>query len=430
MRRINTFRRRQRELLRESNHPRHPHTGEGVTHGGHRTSPGPEQQKADMRTGDPVTSAAVVTPPDRAPEHAATAEGPIPYGIAGLPFDRSSPFYFGFLATLGGLIAWTLFNLFGQLTTTLTILIVAFFLTLALDPLVGYLTGRGMHRALSVLAVFSGVLVIIGVLIALVVPPVVREGSDLLSQAPDYLGRLLETKWLQDLDQHYEVVQKAQEELTKRIQDGSLVGQVFGGVLGAGRLVVNGVFQIVTILILTLYFLATLPRIKKAAYAAVPASRRPRIVSLSEEIMRRTGAYAAGQTLVATINALCSFIMMSIIGVPYPAVLAVLVGLLGLIPMVGATLGAVLVGLVAFFDEPQKALIVGIYYVVYQQVENYVVVPRIMQSTVSVPGAVTIVAALAGGTLLGVLGALLAIPVAAGLLLLYEEVLLPRQASH
>ena len=107
--------------------------------------------------------------------------------------------------------------------------------------------------------------------------------------------------------------------------------------------------------------------------------------------------------------------------------LAVTVGLLGLIPMIGATLGAVLVCIVAFFTEPTMALIAGIYYLVYQQVENYLVAPRIMQRTVSVPGPVTIVAALAGGALLGVLGALLAIPVAAGLLLLYEEVLVPRQ---
>lgn len=146
--------------------------------------------------------------------------------------------------------------------------------------------------------------------------------------------------------------------------------------------------------------------------------------------MRRTGAYAAGQGLVATLNALASYIMMTVVGVPYAAVLAVVVGLLGLIPMVGATLGALVVGVIALFTDPTKALVVGIYYVVYQQIENYVIVPRIMTSTVSVPGAVTIVAALAGGTLLGVIGALLAIPVAAGLLLLYEEVLLPRQRRH
>ena len=118
---------------------------------------------------------------------------------------------------------------------------------------------------------------------------------------------------------------------------------------------------------------------------------------------------------------------MSLVGIPYAAVLAVAVGLLGLVPMVGASLGAGVVCLVAFFDEPRKALIALVYYVVYQQIENYAIAPRIMRQTVSVPGTVTVIAALAGGALLGVLGALLAIPVAAGLLLIYEEVLVPRQ---
>ena len=146
--------------------------------------------------------------------------------------------------------------------------------------------------------------------------------------------------------------------------------------------------------------------------------------------MRRVGSYAIGQVAIASLNAVLSYVMMTIVGIPYAAVLAVSVGLLGLIPMIGATLGAVIVCTVAFFVDPSKALIAAIYYIVYQQIENYVVAPRIMQRTVSVPGPVTIVAALCGGALLGVLGALLAIPVAAGLLLLYEEVLVPRQSRH
>jgi predicted PurR-regulated permease PerM len=119
--------------------------------------------------------------------------------------------------------------------------------------------------------------------------------------------------------------------------------------------------------------------------------------------------------------------MMSIVGIPYPAVLAVTVGVLGLIPMVGATLGALVVVVVAIFDSWTSTIVVAVYYLVYQQVENYLIVPRVMNRTVAVPGAVTVIAALAGGTLLGILGALMAIPVAAGLLLIYQEVLLPRQ---
>lgn len=462
--RLNAYGRRQRRLLHESNHPRHDPSDLGSTteYGSGpatelRSEPGTQPAHTGAEAGggaDPSAASTAARGPGPVrlgldmgvgmgvgrdmggdmgtePEGVTSFARPgIPFGLAGRPFDRHSPFYLGFLATLGGVIAWTLLQLLGRLTTTMTLLIVAFFFTLALDPIVQYLTGRGLHRALAVLLVFAGVVVVAGLLISLVVPPVIREGSALLAQAPDYLGRLLQTTWVQDLDQHYGVVETAQEELEKRIRDGSLVGQVFGGVLGAGRFVVSGVFQFITVLILTLYFLAALPRIKQAAYAAVPASRRPRITSLSEEIMRRTGAYAAGQASVATVNALLSYVMMRILEIPYASVLAVVVGLFGLIPMIGATIGAAVVATVAFFDAPRTALIVVVYYVVYQQLENYVVVPRIMKSTVSVPGAVTIVAALAGGALLGVLGALLAIPVAAGLLLIYEEVLLPRQARH
>ena len=451
LRSFNAFRREQRQRLHESNHPRFATPGgRAAQHPAADPDPG-EYSSTDARedtsdgTAGPTTDTggpgpAVPSSSAGRSVRDASPVGPLPpvptphhdvrYGAVGRPFDRHSPFYFGFFATIGGLLAWMLFRGLGQLTTTFTILIVAFFLTLALDPMVQFLVTKGLSRAWSVLVVFAGVIaacVLIGVV---VVPPVVSEGSALLGQAPEYFNQVVNTPWIQQLDQDYQVFERAQGELTKRIQDGSLVGQLFGGVLGAGKVVVNGVFQFLTVLILTLYFLATLPRMKQAAYAAVPASRRPRIMSLSEEIMRRAGAYAAGQGVVATINGICSFILMSIIGIPYPAVLAVVVGLLGLIPMVGATLGAGVVTLIALLNEPKQAVIVLVYYVIYQQIENYVIVPRIMTSTVSVPGALTVVAALAGGTLLGVIGALLAIPVAAGLLLIYEEVLLPRQAEH
>jgi predicted PurR-regulated permease PerM len=178
-----------------------------------------------------------------------------------------------------------------------------------------------------------------------------------------------------------------------------------------------------------MYFTASLPSVKASAYRLVPRSRRQRFTMIAEEISRRVGGYVIGQIAIATINGIASFIMMSIVGIPYPAVLAVTVGVLGLIPMVGASLGALVVLVVAAFDSWTATAVVAIYYLVYQQVENYVIVPRMMNRTVAVPGAVTVVAALAGATLLGVLGALMAIPVAAGLLLIYTEVVVPRQQN-
>lgn len=355
------------------------------------------------------------------------AEEPRRYGRAGRPLNRQSPFYVGFVGAIGVLAAYALWQAVSSLGTVLTLLTVAFFLTLSLNPVVEVLVRRGLRRGGAVAAVFAlavGAFVLLGFV---VVPPVTQQAGELAQSAPGYVNEVLSDPRVQDVDQHYHVVDKIQEEVNKRLTDSDFMSQVAGGVLGAGRVVAEGIFSTLTVLVLTLYFLSSLPTLKQAAYAVVPASRRPRVISLSEEIMRRVGSYAIGQVVVAAVNAFCAWIMMSIVGIPYAAVLAVAVGFLGLVPMVGATLGAVLVAVVALFDDPTKAVISLVYFIVYQQTENYLVAPRIMQRTVSVPGAVTIVAALVGGTLLGMLGALLAIPAAAGLLLLYDEVLVPRQ---
>lgn len=369
-------------------------------------------------TGGAVGSAA--TAPDRSGS----------FGPRGTPFNRQSPFYIGFVGALGVLVAYAFVQAIGKLDTTITLLIVALFLSLALNPIVEALTHAHLRRGLAVSVVFLGLIVVFVLLGWVVIPPVATQSTDLANNAPHMLDGLLKNQWVQDLDHRYQVIARIQEEINKRVADGNLWAGIFGGVLETGKVLLGGIFSVLTVLVLTLYFLASLPSLKQAAYAVVPASRRPRIVSLAEEIMRRVGSYAIGQVAVAAINAFCSWIMMTLLGLKFAAVLAVAVGFLGLIPMVGATLGASVVAIVAFFDEPKKALIAIIYFVVYQQIENYAVMPRVMQRTVAVPGAVTVVAALAGGTLAGILGALLAIPTAAGLLLIYDEVLVPRQRHH
>ena len=219
----------------------------------------------------------------------------------------------------------------------------------------------------------------------------------------------------------------ASASLRQKLSDGATVMSLFGGVLGAGKAVLSGFVSTFTVLVLTLYFLASLHTIAEAGYRMVPASRRPRVRALGDEIIRRIGGYVAGQVLVATINAVCTFILLTILGVPFSLVLSISVGILGIIPLVGATLGAVIVVLVGLFQSWQVGVIIAVYYLVYQQLENYVIAPRIMSRTVSVPGAVALIAALAGAALLGVLGALIAIPIAAAILLVLQEVAIPRQ---
>ncbi len=351
------------------------------------------------------------------------------YGTPGRPLNRRSPFYVGFVGALGVLTAYGLVHALTMVTSVLTLLVVALFLALGLDPVVQGLQNRGLGRGSAVGLVLVLVVALFAGVIALVVPPVVQSATALAENAPDLTQNLLRNSTLRRLDDQYGILTTAQTELTKRVRDQNLWTSLFGGVLGAGKAVASGLLSAFTVLILTLYFLASLPRVKAAGYRMVPLSRRQRVTFLSEEITRRVGGYFIGQVAVATINGVCSFIMMTILDIPYSAVLAVLVGLLGLIPMVGATIGAVLVLIVALFTSTSDAIVVAIYYVIYQQLENYVIAPRVMSRTVAVPGSITVIAALVGASLLGVLGALMAIPAAAGLLLLYQEVLLPRQRT-
>ncbi|GAB2682316.1 AI-2E family transporter [Thalassiella azotivora] len=360
-------------------------------------------------------------------EPAADADGEESrFGRPGRAFNRDHPFYVGFVGALGVLTAYALVQLIGELSHVITLLVVAVFLALGLEPVVAALQRRGVPRAGAITLVFAGVVALVAGFVSAIVPIIVTQTTELVAEVPEYLEDVQRSQWFTDLDARYDVVGRVTEEV-ESFFSGDRVTALFGGVFGAGLAVVSGLFSTFTVLVLTLYFLASMHAITSTAYGLVPASRRQRVQLLGDEITRRIGGYVIGQITIATINAVASYVMMTIVGIPYALVLAVVVGVFGLIPLVGATIGAVVVVVVALFSSVTDAVIVSVYYVAYQQFENYVIVPRIMQRTVAVPGALVIVAALAGGSLLGVLGALIAIPLAAGVLLVVQEVLMPRQ---
>lgn len=353
------------------------------------------------------------------------------FGAPGRPINRAHPFYVGFVGALGVLVAYGLVSTLRNLSTVITLLGVSLFLALGLDPVVGWLQNRGAPRAGAIAVVFFGVVAVFSGFVSAVIPPVVEQATELVTQLPQYAQDLQEavdeSPQLSRFDEEYQLTQRIQDELEKRVASGETVTALFGGIFGAGRAVVSGIFSALTVLVLTLYFLASLHGMKAAGYRLVPSSRRRRVQLLGDEVTRRIGGYVGGQLLLATINGIASYVVLVIVGIPYAAVLAFTVGLLGIIPLVGATLGAIIVVVVALFTSVTDAVILLVYYLVYQQFENYVLGPRIMARTVSVPGAVALVAALAGGSLLGILGALIAIPLAAGVLLIVQEVLMPRQ---
>jgi predicted PurR-regulated permease PerM len=340
-------------------------------------------------------------------------------GLPGPAIRRSNPFVFGFFAALGVLVAWGLWNAAGQARSVLILLLVSMFIAVGLNPLVEWFMRRGLNRGLSVGVVFLlMILAVTGVGFA-IVPVVTDQINGLIKNAPDWLDLLQKSKTLNELNNRYHYIQKAQD----YIQDPALAQKAFGGILGVGKVVAGALFNTFTILILTLYFLASLPSVKRAAYSLVPRTRRTRVSILGDEVLTRVGGYVSGQFMVALCAGVCMFIFLEIVGLGnYAVALAIVVMFCDFIPMVGGLIGVVVVALIGFTDGLVTGLACLIYGIIYQQIENYVVAPRIMRRAVDIPGAVTVIAALLGGALLGVVGALLAIPSAAAILLIIREV--------
>ncbi len=349
---------------------------------------------------------------------------PNPFGVPGPPVSKHSPFYIGFFGGLGVLFAIFLGLAFRHVESVLVLVLVSAFLAVGLNPLVELLMHRGVRRRWAVLVVSLGVLSLL-TLFAVALVPVLRDQiTALITSAPDWLDKLQKNRTIEDLDKKYDVIDKAKAKL----QDPKLAQQVFGSIFTVGLAVLNALLNAFLIFVLTLYFLSALPQIKRACYSLAPASRRDRVTSLGDEILRRVGGYVAGAFVVALCAGISSFVFLEFAGLgQYAVALALVVAILDFIPLIGATIGAVIVSAIGFATSPGVGIACVIFYIVYQQLENYVIYPRVMRSSVNVPGVITVIAVLIGGSLLGVVGALLAIPTAAAALLLVREIVIPRQ---
>ena len=352
------------------------------------------------------------------------------FGRLGQPINRSHPFVFGFLAAMGVLAALVVGKAVVAASQVLVLIATALFLAIGLNPAVEFLRRRGLNRSASVAAILITVVIGAGAFVAALIPPIITQTTELLSSAPEWLNQLRANPTLAHFDEQYGLITTIQEQLTSRVQDGKLVFNAFGGVLGVGRTVISGIFTAITVLVLTLYFLAALPKITRTSYRLVPASRRDRVQLLTEEILLRVGGYVGGQLTVASLSGLSTVIVTTILGVPYSIALGMVVALFGLIPLIGATLGAIAVVTVGLSESLSTAGILFVFYVLYQQFENYFIYPRIMKRSVNIPAVITLVAALIGASLLGLLGGLLAIPVAAAALLIIDQVVIPRAETN
>lgn len=340
----------------------------------------------------------------------------------------SNAFQVGLLGGLGVLAALLLGGAITSIANLLTYVAAAIFIALGLEPIVTKLEKLGMKRRLAIPTVVVSLLAILTGLIWALVPSIASQAAHFVKTAPDLIRGFNDLDWVQRIDGQFGgAITDALTNLGTFLGNSSNWPSMLGGVFQVGLSIFNGFFGAIIIVILSLYFMASMARFKKFIYSLVPATRRSQFADLAEQIATAVGRYVMGQVSIGLIAAILAFIMMTILGIPFALVLAAITFLLGLIPLVGTITGAAIVTLVALTVSPTAALISAIYYLIYMQVEAYVISPRVMSKAVSVPGAVVVVAALAGGAILGVLGALVAIPVAASIMLIIRQVLVPRQ---
>jgi predicted PurR-regulated permease PerM len=338
-------------------------------------------------------------------------------------------FRFGLLGGLGVLVAIGIGAALGTLTTILTYIGAALFLALGLDPAVSWLERHRFPRWAAILTVIAGVLAVFTGLIFAVVPVIVDQTQKLIGGITPLVESIQGQNWVGNLQKNLPSFIDVQSIITGTLDFvQNNITKIGGGVLQVGIGIASFAFGILIVLILTLYFVGSLSTMKRSLYQLVPASRRAGFEDIAEQISTAVGRYVVGQASIALCNGAASFIYLSIIGAKYAALFAFIAFLFALVPLVGTLSGSILITLSCLlFDGVPTAIAAGIFYLIYMQFEAYILNPNIMNRAVKVPGVVVVIAALAGGTLLGILGALIAIPVAAAVLLIVNQVFIPRQ---
>lgn len=314
--------------------------------------------------------------------------------------------------------------------TTRAVLIrvlIALFIAISLDPAVRMLTRRGMRRGLAVLLIFLVAGGLVAAFLVSVIPALVHQFDALVQDFPGYLASLQErSAQFRGLSDRFQ--------LTSRLQDllANLPGQLGSGLLGLTRRLFGALFSTLTVLVLTVYFMADLPRLRHGVLLLFPRAHRARFGRVADVMVDKVGDYMIGNLLISLAAGLASFAALEALGVPFAVPLAFVVALFDLIPMIGAALGAVVCVLAALLttDLWPTTVIVALFFVAYQQLENYLIAPRILRHTVSLSAAAVLLASLIGGTVLGLVGALMAIPVAAGLKVVLAERLEARDGAE
>ncbi|CAH0180044.1 hypothetical protein SRABI76_01508 [Microbacterium oxydans] len=340
---------------------------------------------------------------------------------------RTNPFMLGLMGALGVLVALVIGGIVDQLATVLVYIGVAIFLSLGLDPIVSFIERKLPRPAAVAIVVAVVVLAFAGIILA-IVPILVQQITNLIDNGPQMVKDIMAADWFKDLNTRFgSTFEDAANGILSFLQDPGNLANIGGGVFAVGAGIAGGFTGVTIVLILTLYFMASLRSMKKVAARFVPAYQRETFSGLLEDVSGAVGRYVMGQASLALVNGVLSLIVLSIIGAPVPALLALIAFIGSMIPLVGTLSASIINSLICLFVSPITALIAFVYYLVYMQIEAYVLSPRIMSKAVAVPGALVVIAAVAGGALGGILGALVAIPVAASIIIIVQKVIFPAQ---
>jgi predicted PurR-regulated permease PerM len=337
-------------------------------------------------------------------------------------------FQLGLFGGLGVLAALVIGGAVTTLANVITYIFAAVFLALGLDPAVSALEKLKLPRPISVLAVILGLIGFLAIMVWSLAPALITQSANFLETAPNLLSDITQLPIVISLDSQLGgAVGSALISAGQFLSDSANWPNLVGGVVQVGISLFNGAFGFIVIVVLTIFFLASLSGLEASLLKLVPASKRKRYAKIFDQVARSIGRYVIGQASVAGLNATLAFIAMTIVGLPFALILAFIVFLLAVIPLIGSITGAAIVVIVALAVNPTTALILGVYFLIYLQIEAYVVSPRVMKVAVSVPAPIVVIAALSGGALLGILGALVAIPFAASVIFIVREIFIPRQ---
>ena len=368
--------------------------------------------RPDTDDRDPIAAAERVAAQTRSRER--------PLGSPGSPFNWRSPFLVGLTASAGVAVTYGVVRGLGAAASMLLLIGMAFFVALGLEPAVSWLAGKRLPRWAAVTAVLIAVMAVLAGTLAAAIPPLVQQGHQFINEAPHYIQRVDDhSSWIGRLNDRFHVQQRITETVN------SSGGPVLAQAVKAGTEVFGTLADLLVVAVLTIYFLVDLPRIRATLYRLVPHSRRPRAILIGDEIYAKVGAYVSGNIVISVVAGVATFIWLVIFGVPYPLLLAIFVALLDLIPF-GSTVAGFIVAAVALTVSAPIAIATLAFYTGFRLAEDYLLVPKIIGRAVNVPAVATLLAVLVGGALLGIVGALIAIPIAAAIQLCAQEILFPR----